>query len=248
VQGTQGFPIDNTWLPSPTTWSAGEFTKLIRTYRARIRTMSARTPAERGALDWTAILADVNAGITADHLITTSTTVGPGNSWRQQYESFTTWHQMPPFFIGMADKSGSYAAWIAQPLADRGAGNTNFFMITDDQRFPAGATRTAQQADLALANSTAGCGAAATPCKRYFMNRPAADDQFSGNGWGWSQYDFVRFHSWQSRGDAGSARNGNTLWIPISEMNLIKAEALFRAGNFAGARDEVNKSRTAPLS
>ena len=89
---------------------------------------------------------------------------------------------MPPFFIGMADTSGSYGAWIGTPVTERGAGNVSFFMATPDLRFPQGTTRAAQQADFAIAS----CQAASTPCKRYFTNRPSGGDQFSGLGWGWS--------------------------------------------------------------
>ena len=46
--------------------------------------------------------------------VTSNTTNGPSMSgWRSQYDAFSTWHQMPPFIIGWADTSGSYAAWIA---------------------------------------------------------------------------------------------------------------------------------------
>jgi hypothetical protein len=236
--GTGGFPIPTAWLPSPTVWTPAEFVKLIRSYRARFRANLARTPAERAAVKWADVIADAQNGITSDHLITTSTTTGPTNSWRQQYESFTTWHQMPPFIIGMADVSGSYAAWIAQPLAARGAGNTAFFMVTPDLRFPQGATRAAQQADFAITS----CQAASTPCKRYFVNRNAGADQFSGAGWGWSNYDFVRFHSWQIAGD-GTARNGNTVYFTKAELDMLQAEGLFRQGNFSAAAALVNVTR-----
>jgi hypothetical protein len=164
-------------------------------------------------------------------------------SWRQQYNDFTTWHQMPAFIIGMADTTDNYAAWLAQPLGDRGSGNNGFFMVTPDLRFPQGGTRAAQQADLALS----ACEAAGTTCKRYFRNRPAGSDQFGGNGWGWSNYDFVRFRSWHSRGDAGTARVGRALIMPVAEMNLLKAEGLFRLGQYANAATEINRTRTAGM-
>ena len=243
-QLSDGFPLPATWIPSPTTFSAAEFVKLIRTYRARIRANVARTPTERAAVDWPAEIADAQNGITGDHLITTSTTAGPDNSWRNQYESFTTWHQMPPFIIGMADASGAYADWLATPLDTRGAGNTPFFMVTPDLRFPQGATRALQQADFAITS----CAGSAQPCKRYFVNRSSGNDQFSGPGWGWSNYDFVRFHSWRTKGDAGTARNGNTLFFTIAELNMLQAEGLYRQGSYAAAGALVNKTRTAGMA
>ena len=119
--------------------SAAEFVKLVRSYRARIRANMARTPAERAAVDWAAVIADAQDGITADHYHHHEhAPTDRANAWRAQYESFSTWHQMPPFIIGMADVSGSYAAWIAQPVGQRGAGNQGFFMVDPGPALPAG--------------------------------------------------------------------------------------------------------------
>lgn len=239
--GGDGFPIPDSWLPSPTNWDVANFVRLIRSYRARIRANMARTSAD--AVDWAAVVADVENGNTDDHYIVTSTTTGPSNGWRQQYNSYDTWHQMPPFIIGMADVSGSYEAWIATPLTARGAGNTGFFMVTPDLRFPQGATRTAQQSDFTLTSCQASSGGQG--CKRYFYNRPAGDDVFSGQGWGWSNYGFARFRSWAQRGDGGSARNGKTLFMTKSELDLIRAEGLYKlGGNDAQVATLINNSRT----
>lgn len=234
-----GFPIPNAWLPSPTSWSTTNFIALIRSYRARIRANVARSPAERAAVDWAAVIADAQNGIASDHIITTSTTVGPGYAWRAQYDTYGLWHQMPPFIIGMADVSGSYAAWIATPLGDRGTGNVGFLMATPDLRFPQGVGRPAQNADFNIQS----CQAAATPCKRYFVNRPSGGDQFAGNGWAYSNYDFVRFHSWRVAGDGGSAQNGNTPFMVKSEMDMLQAEGLYRTGSYAAAAALVNITR-----
>lgn len=236
--GADGFPLPATWIPSNTSFSKAEFVKLIRSYRARLRANLARTPAERAAVNWDAVIADAEAGITADHQITTNTVTGPGNSWRSQYGVFALWHQMPPFYIGMADTSGSYAAWLATPLGDRGAGNVSFLMATPDQRFPQGATRAAQQADFQRQS----CQAAATVCKRYFENRQVGEDQNQGLGWGWSNYNHVRFFSWRTNGD-GTQQNGNTPHMVKAEMDLLRAEGHFRKGNLAQAVALVNLSR-----
>lgn len=239
--GTGGFPLPGTWIPSPTVFNAVEFTRLVRSYRARIRANMARTPAERAAANWDAIVADAAGGITANHLITTNTVTGPGNSWRQQYFTAGNWHQMPPFFIGMADTSGSYASWIRTPLGDRGSGGVMFVMATPDTRFPQGTTRAEQQADFNVQS----CAAAATTCKRYYVNRPIGGDQAIGQGFGWSAYDNVRFHSWNTAGDAGAARNGNTVFFTKAENDLLRAEGLFRRGDLPGAVALVNLTRTA---
>ena len=239
-----GFPLPASWIPTAgeRTFNSAEFIRLVRSYRARFRVNVARDQSthETGT-DWNAVLADAGGGFQTDFNIKTGGTDGTTTGgWRTQYNSFATWHQMPPFYIGMADTSGSYATWLAQPLGERGGGNVSFTMVTPDLRWPQGTTRTAQQTDFVLSS----CETAATKCKRYFWNRPAADDQFSGQGWGFSNYNFVRFRSWQIRGDAGTARDGKTPYFLKSELRLIAAEAHFRLGNLAAARDSVNVSRT----
>jgi hypothetical protein len=232
--GSDGFPIPATWFPAAVTQSKAEFERTIRSYRARIRANMARTNAERNAVDWVKVIADVDGGITSDHLITTNTVTGPTNAWRSQYGVFGLWHQMPPFFIGMADTSGAYAAWIAQEIGDRGS-TGSFTLATPDTRFPRGANRAAQQAAFVITS----CQAASTPCPHYFVNRPTGGDQSSGAGWGWSNYDFVRFHSWRTNGD-GTQQNGNTPFMVKAEMDLLKAEGLYRQGQYAAAGAIVN--------
>jgi len=242
---SDGFPIPLAWMPGPADVSAAEFIKLVRTYRARLRAMVGRTPAERAdgtsktTTDWSLVIADAAAGISADHIITTTTTFGTF-SWRRAYDPNPgLWHQMPPFIIGFGDVSGSYGAWLAQPLGDRGANNAGFTMVTPDLRFPQGATRAAQQADFAVAS----CAAAGSTCKRYFVNRPNGSDQFAGLSWGTSNYDYTRYHGW-STGTGGAAGQGNVLAIPLAEMDMLQAEGMIRKGNFAGAAALINKTRT----
>jgi hypothetical protein len=235
-----GFPLPATWIPSTTSFTTTEFIKLIRSYRARIRANVARTPAERAAVDWTAVIADAQNGITANHDNITNTVSGPFNGVLDAVYAYGTWHQMSPFIIGMADTSGTFAAWIAKPLAARGA-DGSFFMATPDLRWPQGTTRAAQQTDFALAQ----CNAGGTVCKRYFVNRPAGNDPPSSPTWGLSNYDHARWWSWRTNGDASSARNGKLVFMTLAEMNLLEAEGQIRKGNFAAAAPLINKTRVA---
>ncbi|MEP7247114.1 MAG: hypothetical protein ABI885_25990 [Gammaproteobacteria bacterium] len=235
-----GFPIPTTWIPSVNPTSSAEFVRLVRSYRARLRANVARTAAERAAANWSLIIADAQNGFTADHQIVTTSTFST-MSWRKQYESFGLWHQMPPFIIGMADVSGSYAAWLAQPLGDRGSGNNGFFMVTPDLRWPQGGNRAAQQADFAASS----CAGVAQTCKRYFVNRIAGNDQFAGLAFGSSNYDFVRFHSWVTKGDAGSGGQGPVTVFAKAELDLLAAEGFIRTGQYASAAPLINATRTA---
>ena len=239
------------WMPiagTPATFTPAEFTKLIYSYRARIRGNMGRTPAERAngttstTTDWAAVAADAAAGITADHEMTTNTTTGPRKDWVAQYMSFGQWHQMTPWIIGMGDVSTAYSSWINLPLASRGT-TGEFTMVTPDLRFPQGADRPAQQADFAITS----CSAASTPCKRYFVNRPAGNDQTAGLGWGLSNYDWVRHYSWFVKGD-GTGQNGKMVFFTKAENDLLRAEGLYRTGDLPGAAALINLTRTAPMS
>lgn len=237
---TPGFPaLDANWIPAPASLSGADFVRLIRSYRARFRANVARTPAERAAANWDQIIADAQNGITADHLNVTNATNGPFRTWVAQYDTYGLWHQMPPWIIGMGDVSGSYAAWIAQPVGARGAGNSAFFMVTPDLRFPQGTTRSEQQADFAITS----CEGAGQTCKRYFANR-IGNDQFNSLGWGWSNYDFARFHSWARKGDAGSGGTGAIIFMTKAEIDMLEAEGQIRKGNFGAAAALINKTRT----
>ena len=224
----------------PDSLTGADFVRLIRSYRARFRANVARNPAERAAVNWDLVIADAQNGITANHLNVTNITNGPFRAWVSQYDPPTNglWHQMPPWIIGMGDVSGAYASWIATPVGARGAGSTSFFMVTPDLRFPQGNTRAEQQADFAITS----CEKAAQTCKRYFSNR-IGSDQFNSLGWGWSNYDFARFHSWSKAGDAGSAQTGAIIFMTKAEMDMLEAEGQIRKGNFAAAAALINKTR-----
>jgi hypothetical protein len=247
---SDGFPLPATWIPvpSPQSMTLAEFVRVIRSYRARLRANLARTPAERadvsagGIVDWDAVIADAVAGITANHENVTNTTTGPFKTWVAQWHTYGLWHQMTPFIIGMADVSGSYANWIAQPLNSRGTTGA-FFMITPDLRFPQGFDRASQQADFAVTS----CNTPNVACKRYFRNRPSGNDQFAGFGWGWSNYDHSRYHSWATAGDGTGSQNGRMVFIAKAETDLLEAEGQFRKGNYARAAELVNRTRTAGM-
>src|SRR4029453_18917829 len=131
------------------------------------------------------------------------------------------------------------ANWIATPTSQKGQGNTPFFMITPDLRFPQGASRADQQNDFRITS----CEGASQTCKRYFVNR-IGNDQFNSLGWGWSNYDFVRFHSWFKAGDGTGAQNGPIVFFTKTELDMLQAEGLIRKSRYAEAAALINVTRT----
>ena len=225
------------WIPTTAPLDMPNFVRLIRSYRARLRANVARNPTERAAVDWAAVIADAQNGITADHDNITDPTIGPFNTWVAQLNTWGLWHQMPPWVIGMADTTGAYASWIAQPLDARGTGGA-FFMATPDLRFPQGNSRAAQQADFAVTS----CNNDASVCERWFVNRPSGSDQSAGLTWGQSNYDYVRNHPWRIGG-----QDTRFVFMRKVEIDMLQAEGLIRQGNFAAAAALINLSRTAGM-
>jgi len=102
---------DATWT-LPEAWmraalTGPELARVARSMKARYRAAVPRTPAERAALDWPAIVADVDAGITSDLVVD----MDDLNGWSNDvlgYGTYSGWSQLGFFVYGMADQSGNY--------------------------------------------------------------------------------------------------------------------------------------------
>jgi hypothetical protein len=222
-----GFPLPASWLPG-NTFNAADFVRLVRSYKARLRAQVARTPQERAAVDWPAVIADAQAGIQSDFKINMDPSTGWDVPWLQTTLHFrdVNWHQMNYYIIGMADVSGAYDGWLATDRDTR----SPFLIVTPDLRFPQGATR-------AIQNANPG---------KYLRNRPAGQDP-SGNGWPNSQYDHYRFRAF-----ADATRKGAFPVMTKAEIDMLAAEGLLRTGKFAEAATLIDRTRTvnglAPVS
>src|SRR5207248_9647251 len=143
----------------------------------RIRAAVARTPAERAAVDWNAVIDDATKGITTDLNIAMDPGGGWDMVWVVQHYLFSSWHQMWQFMVGFADTSAAFDACLAQPVANR----ASFLVVTPDRRFPQGTTRAAQQAN----------SPATPPAKLYFRNSPGSTD-IPGQAQGGKLSDVIR--------------------------------------------------------
>jgi hypothetical protein len=105
--GAGGFPLPVSWINGQAMTQA-QFIQYVHSWKARLRAGVARTPTERAAVDWPSVIADAQAGITADIAVTM------GGGWRCSYDCSQMyvaigWHEMTPMILGMADTSGTYA-------------------------------------------------------------------------------------------------------------------------------------------
>jgi hypothetical protein len=239
---------NNVSLPNtPNFWFNGmtaDSTLLIqvaRSYKARFRANVARTPAERALVNWTEVILDANAGVTADFQPRMDPTNGWDQSWQAQAFAGAQWHQAPQFFMGMADSSGAYADYLNREPGARIA----ILIQTLDRRFPRGSVRdtigqpASCRAGCAQVAET-GTGSAGQPFANtpYFRNRSPGSD-IPGDPLQVSQYDF-----WRSRQFAQASRIGNYPVITASEIRLLAAEGYIRTNQFALAIPLINNSRT----
>jgi SusD/RagB-like outer membrane lipoprotein len=223
--GSGGFPTVAGWF-SGTVLSKDRFLQLVRSYRARFRAGVARTPAERQAVNWAAVAADAEAGLTADLTVT----VGATSGWSSGVQSSTfyqdaTWSQITPFIFGFADVSGGYDAWLATGLISR---NGDFLFITPDLRYPQGSTEAAQEA------ASPDPGSYTT--FPYLKNRTGAGSP--GDPWGTSRYEHHRLK--YIRNNSGTGPYPEFL---KAEVDLLAAEAYLRLGDIPKALAKINISR-----
>jgi len=245
--GNAGFA---TSVSIPATWTqtsalslgtpTSAFPRLIQSFEAYFRANVARNATDRadiskgGVVDWTKVVAEVeNTGITSDFtpLSASATGYNRGYSTQGGGQVDPTWGQVNPFFYGMADISGAYSAQIATNPPGRGL----FLIQSPDKRFPAGATRAAQQAASSY-SAHKGTSYQAYP---YINNRTQQDG--TGDPWGVSEYDNYR--------TSYIPQNSNTGIFPfmlVVNQRLLAAEGHFRLGSgVAAGLAEIDISRTA---
>jgi hypothetical protein len=213
-----GFPLPDTWLSltGSTHATRDGFIRIIHSFRARFRAGVARTPTERAAVNWNAVLADATTGIQSDFLPNT----GGSTGWNvgfigNQMHVEPGWSQMSLMYFGMADQAGGcYDAQIALPRDQR---NPDCLINTLDQRWPAGATRALQR--------TASPNPTNANSRPYIENRSVQDAP--GDPWGWSQYSYFRYK--YIRLTSGTQGPWPEFMVP--EVNLLAAEAYLRRTN-----------------
>lgn len=195
------------------------FGRLAHSYRARLLAQVARTRAERDAVDWAAVVREVDAGITTDfapvavpgaffddfkRVAARATSAIPGNFARVDY-----------MLVGPADSTDAFRSWLAKAPAAR----TPFQLRTRDRRIQGAAGTTAAGKYIGYSTTNRYAASRGTYHQSHYFYRRA------GTG-----------ESWQ---------NGPQLELTRAEMDLLKAEALIRLGRTAEALPLINRTRVA---
>ena len=224
VQGAEraSLTIPDDWVGFQHDWDGARMAEVARAMRTRYRTQVARTPADRQALNWSAILADAQMGMSEPY----GGVREAGGNWIYQYPKtylawFTGWARIDYRTIGPADASGEYQRWINAPLDQR----TPFDLDTDDVRIkPTG--------PCPAPNTGANCG----KYMRYMGSSPFPADR--------GIYHYSNYIDWRWAYLWYEFRY-ETLWPDMTpkELELIAAEANYHLGNMAATMETVNKWR-----
>lgn len=243
LAGTSGPDIPATWMTRAI--EQAELALVARSMKARYRANVARTPAERLAVDWTAVIADVDAGVTSDWNLDILVFAEPfwSDMLARAALSHIGWNQESYMVSGMADTSGNYQAWLAiQPPETRtpdlpGTPARPFLIHTPDQRFVQGATL-AEQFNDGLVNAGT---------RSRTIQRTGSGDALDGNNWGQPARGTHRWSYYRSTvGDFHWFGGGTSVpEITMHEMRLLKAEGLLNTGDAAGAALLINVTRVA---
>ncbi|HYW32939.1 MAG TPA: RagB/SusD family nutrient uptake outer membrane protein, partial [Gemmatimonas sp.] len=193
-----------------------EWIRVVQSFRVRADVYAPRNPAERAAVNWAAVLARIDSGITRDFGYQAARDVaGTGSTYINNSFAQNTL-RISNRLLGPADTSGRYQAWIASPVATR-----NAITITTPDRRIHGATNSTAGTRFTRLTSTMGSAA----------NGPYLT----------SSYRSTRYLN--TAADSGLVAFIQV--ISMDEMKFIRAEALYWLNRGAEAATLINPTRIA---
>ena len=216
-ENTFTLPSDS-WLF--TAMTRDQFVRLANSFAAKFIAYTPRTREERTAVDWEEVIRRVDAGIQTDF----APIAQPDILWddwkrlvaRVRNEARPSDFGRPSYWlIGPADSTDGFVEWAATPVADR----VGFQLRTRDRRIQ-------------------GDGNPATAGKYVGFN----ENNIFAASRGTYRFSWYFFRHY---GTGTSWQNGPQPAVTVTEMDLLKAEALIRLNRADEAVPLVNKSRVA---
>ena len=209
-------PVDS-WLFQAMT--RAQFVRLANSFAAKALAQTPRTRAERAAVDWAEVIRRVDAGIQTDF----APVAQPDILWDDWKRLVARVRTGPPsdfgrpsyWVLGPADSTQGFVNWAATPVANR----MPFQMRTKDRRIQdaAGPTVAGKYVGFSQANIFA----------------------VSRGTYRFSWYYYKR------NGTGTTWQSGAQPAVTVTEMNLLKAEALIRLNRASEAVPLINLSRVA---
>jgi hypothetical protein len=249
LAGTGTFTLPNTvaeWIPGIALTNQ-QFVRLINTYIARFMAYLPRTAQERAAVNWAEVISRIDQGITSDFApvgtpgILSSTYKNRAS--RQRTTTPSDFMRVDNMVIGPADQSQNFINWFNTPAANR----QPFRATVVDRRIDGVATwnrttRTWEGPVPATCANTPSPTATSRPVATCGLFMGFHDEvAFFNPGRGTYLRSFYFYHRW---GRGTSFESGPIPIISVTEMDLLKAEALIRLNRAAEALPLINKTRT----
>lgn len=220
-QSPPAFTLESDWINGLTPDNT-ELAQIAHSFAARFLAQVARDPAERAAAPWATIRSHAENGVTEDFA-----PVGDGteDDWWHSQQWFHndrggTWGRVDYKHIGGADESNGYQNWLNTPVASR----QEFDMVTSDQRISGMTIKDFQDEDVDGGT--------------YIGNFGPSPFRPNRGTYHFSKYGYYRYEEHQASGGSNP--------MPIlltTELDLLIAEAMLRAGDGAGAAALIDKSR-----
>ena len=215
AKAAPNFTLPLEWVNQQTV-TRDELVRVMNGYLLRSLVYTARTPAERAAVDWARVLDLTSSAnvITKDFGVLADQTKSGTTSALLQYTQLQTDARADNRLIGPSDTSGAYQRWLALPLERR----AEIQVRTPDRRIH-------------------GAGGPATPGKYFGQLTSQTMSTIRGTNV-FSQYRGIRYGT-------NYYQTGFIPTMTIVEMDLLRAEALIRLGRPAEAVPLINKTRVA---
>jgi hypothetical protein len=213
---------------TPTTWVNGvamtnvELAQVAHSYIARYLAQVARTPAERGTVDWNKVKAHAEKGVTKAFAPN-----GDGEVvwWHSQQwfhnDRGDSWARLDYKMIGPSDKSTGYQTWLNTPAASR----NEFDMVTDDKRMTGMTIKNSAGLDVDGGTYIGRWGASPFPRARGTYH--------------FSKYGYYRYEDFAAGGSVGPM----PLFQPAENDFLVAEALLWTGGSLQQVADLINKTR-----
>jgi len=210
------FTIPASWVGDRDPWTRDDFIGMAKAFRARYRTQIPRSPAGRAAVDWNAVLADLANGLPHEFIAYYEAGVSEGSWWDRQKLHTGSWDgfvRLDYRTVGPADVSGGWEAWINAPLDQR----YPFDILTPDSRITSPMDPRSDGKYV-----------------RFMGNSPFPSSR------GIYFYSNYMDYRWEHLMDGYTGDYPDYL---NKEVDLLRAEAWYRLGQFDKAREVVNLYR-----
>ena len=244
IAAANTFTLDPDWVAGMDVGTS-EFIRMMHSFKARLMTHVARSPAEEATINWAAVLSEINAGITED-LVFTADRDPWVSAWTRWANEGVTWMRADYKTIGYTDRNlgpNGYVDWLATPVGDR----LEFEMDTPDLRIWGCGI------DGDLGGQCRSVDGSTSRDARIGGSRGQANDQEPGlyfRFFGSSPFPAARgtmvwsnYHFWRYEDVFENSSRGPMRHILMEEMDLLRAEAYIRTGQPALAMDIINATR-----